>query len=499
MEIKVLGCSGGRSPGLDLTSYLIDSSLLIDTGALTSALSVPQQDVISDVLITHAHLDHIIGLSLLYINTMDSRVGPIDVYATEPVINETREHIFCPEILPLPDLEEGVLPGINFHYIELETPFRVGSYEVEAFPVFHTRGSVAYRVSDKEHTMIYTGDTGRTDRLWRWIRKRGNVDCLIAEISFPSNMKELAKISRHLTPQTLIESLDKAALPPEQSVHVVHLKPAFLGELLDEIEALRDRNLIVLRKGDTIMLEPGHTGPDMRQTEVENRVKDKIPEFDRDSDLYDQREQLTSQFGTSVKKGEVVFRQGDKSKIMYIIQEGKVRIYRSAAKVQKTLSVLGPGDFFGEMAMLNNRPRSATVEALADLKLLAFDKPAFEKLIVGNFGVALRIIRTLAQRLQEADSMIENLLYIDPQSKVVNTLIQTAYDEGIETGEGFLVRTNPEKLAEKSGVISATLRDILAELVEDKHIIARREAIIIPDVKKLRRLLKFLELKNEFS
>jgi CRP-like cAMP-binding protein/ribonuclease BN (tRNA processing enzyme) len=451
------------------------------------------------VLITHAHLDHIIGLSLLYVNTMNSRVGSIDVYATEPVISETREHLFCPEILPLPERKEGKLPGINFHPIELETAFKVGPYEVEAFPVFHTYGSVAYRVSDHEHTMIYTGDTGRTDRIWRWIRKRGDVDCLIAEISFPSGMKELAEISRHLTPQTLIESLDKAGLPPEHNVHVVHFKPAFLGELLDEIEALRDRNFIVLRKGDTIMLEPGHTEHGMRQTEIEDRVKDKIPEFDRDSDLYDQRKQLTQQFGVTAHKGEIVFRQGDKSKIMYIIQEGKVRIFRSTAKVQKTLSVLGPGDFFGEMAMLNNRPRSATIEALADLKLLAFDKPAFEKLIVENFGVALRIIRTLAQRLQEADFLIENLLYIDPQSKVVNTLVQTAYDEGIETGEGFLVRTTPEKLTEKSGVVITTLRGILAEVVEDKRIIARRETIIIPDVKKLRRLLKFLELKNEFS
>jgi CRP/FNR family cyclic AMP-dependent transcriptional regulator len=149
--------------------------------------------------------------------------------------------------------------------------------------------------------------------------------------------------------------------------------------------------------------------------------------------------------------------------------------------------------------MLNNRPRSATAEALSDVRLLAFDKGAFEKLVVNNFGVAMRIIRTLAARLEDTDTLIENMLYFEPQSKVVNTLIHTAYDEGIETGEGFLLRTTPEKLADKSGVVLSTLRGIMAELVEQKFIVARREALVIPDIPKLRRLLKFLDLKDEFT
>jgi CRP/FNR family cyclic AMP-dependent transcriptional regulator len=497
MEVRVLGCSGGRSPGLDLTSYLIDSSLLIDTGALASTLSLAQQETITDILITHAHLDHVIGLGFLYQNASAARSRPIDVYATEPVIREIKEHLFSPEVLPAPLAGEGT-PGINFHSIVFEIPFKVGYYEVEAFPVNHTSGSVAYRVSDSDHTLLFTGDTGRTDRVWEWLRKRGGVDCLIAEVSFPDRLMPLADASRHLTPATLVESLRKAEVHPDQKVHLVHLKPAFMGELLDEIEALRDWNLIVLRRGDVIRMEKGasETRP---ATDLEDRVRDKEFAFDADADLYEQRKQLAEQFGVMVGAGDVIFRQGDRSRIMYIVQEGKVRIYRSAPGIEKTLAVVGPGDFFGEMAMLNNRPRSATAEALSDVRLLAFDKGAFEKLVVNNFGVAMRIIRTLAARLEDTDTLIENMLYFDPQSKVVNTLIHTAYDEGIETGEGFLLRTTPEKLADKSGVVLSTLRGIMAELVEQKFIVARREALVIPDIPKLRRLLKFLDLKDEFT
>jgi len=149
--------------------------------------------------------------------------------------------------------------------------------------------------------------------------------------------------------------------------------------------------------------------------------------------------------------------------------------------------------------MLNNSPRSASAQALTDVKLLAFERPAFEKLVADNFGVALRVIRTLAHRLHETDAMIENLLYLDPESKVVNVLIRVGSEEGIETDEGWLVRTTPEALAERSMVVPATLRKILADLVRDNLIVAKREAIVIPDIKKLQRMLKFLELKNEFT
>ncbi len=496
MEIKILGCSGGRAPGFELTSYIIDQRLLLDAGGASASLDLTQQESLSHVILTHAHLDHIMGLGFIYQNTRSSRTRPLEVYATEPVIRAVRDHLFSPSILPGASFSDGHIPGLQFHPVSMEVPFKAGPYQVEAFPVAHTTGAFACRVSDSDHTLFFTGDTGRTERIWEWIRKRGGVDCLIAEVSFPNDMQDLAQASGHLTPKTLIESLKKAGLGPDHKVHVVHLKPTYLGELLDQIEAEEDWDLAVMRKGDAIRLERGK--PKTQKPEIEQKVADKIMEFDPGADLYDQRHRLADQFGMSMKAGETVFGQGEFSKLMYIIQEGKVRIARRMGREEKTLAVLGQGDFFGEMAMLNNRPRSASAYAMSDTKLLAFDKRAFEKLVLENFGVALRIFRTLAQRLHHADGIIENLLYVDPRSKVVNTLIQAAIDEGIETEDGFIIRTTPEELSERSGVIIGTMKDIIAGLVEDKLIFARKGTITIPSLKKLRRLLKFLDLKDEF-
>lgn len=498
MEIKVLGCSGGRSPGLELTSLLVDDNVLIDAGGAASSLPLDQQEQITDVVVTHAHLDHILGIALIFDNTRHSRPRPLTIHATEPVIRNIREHLLTPGIFPGAQRGETDPTGLHFHAVALEIPFRVGTIEFEAFPVNHSSGAIALRFSDLGLTAFFTGDTGPTDRIWEWLRKTGKVDCLLAEVSFPDRMADLAKISGHLTPSSLIESLKKAEAHPDRKVHLVHLKPAYMGELLDEIESQRDWNLAVLRRGDIIRLEREGEQRDL-QGEIEERVKDKVPEFDRGSDLHDQRDQLTREFGISAGAGDIIFKQGDRSRIMYIIQKGKVRIYRNFEGAEKTLSILDPGDFFGEMAMLNNSPRSASAQALTDVKLLAFERPAFEKLVAENFGVALRVIRTLAHRLHETDAMIENLLYLDPESKVVNVLIRVGAEEGIETDEGWLVRTTPEALAERSMVVPATLRKILADLVRDNLIVAKREAIVIPDIKKLQRLLKFLELKNEFT
>jgi len=498
MEIRVLGCSGGRTPEHELTSYLVDGTVLIDAGGASSSLDFYEQESVEDILVTHAHLDHILGIATIYENTRRSRIRPLDIYGTGPVINVLKEHLFIPELMPGYSEDIRELPGINFHQISIEVPFRVGQHEVEAFPVFHSPGSVAVRVSDEDHTFVFSGDTGRTDRLWRWLKKRGGADCLIAEVSFPNSMQQLADVSRHLSPKTLAESLEKADIGKDQKVHLVHLKPSFMEQLSKEIGDLSGYDLNILKKGERITLDKDYP-PKVVQEELEERVSQRDVEFDSGEDLYEQRDKLALQFGVTAAPGEAIFDQGDNSKLMYIIQEGNVKIVRKAFGKKKLLASLGPGEFFGEMAMLNNKPRSAAAIADTEVRLLAFNKKQFEKLLLDNFGIGLRLIRTLAHRIQRADMMIENLLYIDPQSKVINTLIQAAYDEGIDTEEGQVVRITPEELSERSGVVISTLRDILTEMVSEKHILAKKGTIIIPDPARLNRLLKFLELKYEFS
>jgi len=90
---------------------------------------------------------------------------------------------------------------------------------------------------------------------------------------------------------------------------------------------------------------------------------------------------LFEKYGEIIPKGTVLFYEGDPGQEMYIIQAGKVRISKRVRNVEKTLVILGKGEFFGEMAILNNRPRSATATVIEDCKILIFDRETFETMI----------------------------------------------------------------------------------------------------------------------
>src|SRR5512138_1557782 len=124
-------------------------------------------------------------------------------------------------------------------------------------------------------------------------------------------------------------------------------------------------------------------------------------------------DQLFQRFGKEFRRGTVLFREGEPGKEMYVIQSGRVTIHKRAGDVEKVLTTLGAGEFFGEMSILNNKPRSATATCAQDSKLLVIDAKTFEAMIRGNAEIALRMIKKLADRLQETNEQIETLLFSD--------------------------------------------------------------------------------------
>src|SRR5512138_1994445 len=124
-------------------------------------------------------------------------------------------------------------------------------------------------------------------------------------------------------------------------------------------------------------------------------------------------DELFQRFGKDFPQGTVLFREGDPGKEMYVVQAGRVTISKRAGDVEKPLTTLGPGEFLGEMSILNNRPRSATATCAEACKLLVIDARTFEAMIRGNAEIAIRLIKKLAARLQETNEQIATLLFHD--------------------------------------------------------------------------------------
>ena len=103
------------------------------------------------------------------------------------------------------------------------------------------------------------------------------------------------------------------------------------------------------------------------------------------------------------KSGSVVFREGDPGRHLYIIQSGEVCLVQGAGASNRVISTLGPGDFFGELSIINNRNRESTAEVASDAKLLEVDARTFESMISSNVEIAVRVIRKLASQLDQAE------------------------------------------------------------------------------------------------
>jgi CRP/FNR family cyclic AMP-dependent transcriptional regulator len=133
----------------------------------------------------------------------------------------------------------------------------------------------------------------------------------------------------------------------------------------------------------------------------------------------------------SYAKNTLVMCEGDRSDSLYIVLTGKVKVFLSDEEGKEvTLNTQGPGEYFGELAMLDEAPRSASVVTVEDTKLAVVSKAAFDECLEKNPKIALTLIRGLARRLREVTENVRNLALMDVYGRVARTLLDLAEDKG---------------------------------------------------------------------
>ncbi len=209
-------------------------------------------------------------------------------------------------------------------------------------------------------------------------------------------------------------------------------------------------------------------------------------------------DQLFQRFGREFPKGAVLCREGEPGHDMFVIQTGRVTISKSVGDIEKVLTTLGPGEFFGEMSILNNKPRSATATCAEASKVLVIDGRTFEAMIRGNAEIALRLIKKLADRLQETNEQIETLLFSDASLRVVHFLT-TAAEKAPRGPNGHRVEVAPEELAGRVGVRPEQAEEAVRKLLRGRFVAVEKNGFVVHDAGKLRRFLDFLHMKTQFG
>ena len=135
--------------------------------------------------------------------------------------------------------------------------------------------------------------------------------------------------------------------------------------------------------------------------------------------------------------GEYIFKEKEKGEVMYIILEGTVELRKKVEGAEKCLKIVEePNDFFGEMALVDQSPRSASAVAVTETKLVPVDQPTFEKMILTNGKFALKIIQILAARIRNSNIQISELISEVPKERCIRGMVDYAVNHGEEIFNG---------------------------------------------------------------
>jgi CRP-like cAMP-binding protein len=198
-----------------------------------------------------------------------------------------------------------------------------------------------------------------------------------------------------------------------------------------------------------------------------------------------------SRFARVFRAGEIIFSEYEPGDAFYMIQSGRVRLVKIIGDFEKTLDILEPSDMFGEMAILENSPRSATAIAIDEVTVLEFNRQNFEILLMGNPQVALMLLKVFAKRIFNSKRKFMILTLEDPQAKIADVFLmldesQPNLDRTTERRE---FRTTVDDIAHWAGMGVNETRDILNRFVQQRRMEVYSEMIVVKNISDFSRFV----------
>ena len=189
-----------------------------------------------------------------------------------------------------------------------------------------------------------------------------------------------------------------------------------------------------------------------------------------------------------IAKGGILFKEGDEGEHVYVIVDGKLKLGTSSGDGRENLlSILGPGEMFGELSLFDPGPRTSTATAVTDAKLLSLSHEKLIPWLKGNPEVSLHLLARLAQRLRRTNEAVGDLVFSDVPGRVAKALIDLGDRFGKTTPEGLLVNHDltQEELAQLVGASRETVNKALADFAGRGWLKLDGRSVLIADVDRL--------------
>jgi len=201
-------------------------------------------------------------------------------------------------------------------------------------------------------------------------------------------------------------------------------------------------------------------------------------------------DKLFDKFGVEYEPNDIIFCEFEPGNDFYFIQSGRVEIVKIINNREKTLDILGAGDVFGEMAILEEEPRSASAIAIEHVKLLRFRRENFDALLQGNPQLAYKLLVIFSKRIYDAKRRLMILLLDDPQLKIMDVMNMLAeQDPHLDVQEPVTLRVTIQEIANWAGMQINDVQKLLAHLNKLGKIELFNDRVIVRNIRDFQRMV----------
>lgn len=181
-------------------------------------------------------------------------------------------------------------------------------------------------------------------------------------------------------------------------------------------------------------------------------------------------------------KDDVVFYADESGDVFCLIQAGQVKVTMISPEGKEIiLSLMGPGEFFGEMALLDDEPRSATVVATEPLELVTIWRKDFLQILSENFDITKKVLAQISRRLRSASSRIESLATMDVYGRLARFFVDLAKEQGKVLDNGYIAVTRPthQAIANMIGTSRETVSRLIHDLMKQNLLLSEGKTIYL--------------------
>ena len=196
-------------------------------------------------------------------------------------------------------------------------------------------------------------------------------------------------------------------------------------------------------------------------------------------------------FAVTYQPNEMIFCEYEPGDAFYLIQEGRVQISKIMGDIEKTLDVLQPGEVFGEMAILEEAPRSASAIAIDPVKCLEFNRENFEILMRGNPAIALKLLKLFTKRIYDQRRRFMILTLDDVQARVADVflMLNEGQPESQDETDERVFKTTAEDVAHWAGLSPEETRHVLNHFVSQRRLEVMQDKIILKNINEFVRFV----------